>query len=350
MITDSLKEYLESATIDEDTEAFVDQLALAACMAESLIGRSREVIHSRILILTKRIVERLISELKNGETDQSMESRVRLFMMLTRFEHQDPLKALSVFFEPKLRKFEYHFVRKASQLNLVDKPEWPLRWLLDLAAETAKCLPVEHHLTVGCFLARHAREFFKAHRWGSLDNPRSAGQSDHFSLYLARYIHITSQWTEVFGPDTLDELWLDLRKGAHIGSGKWTLLEEWIVHDKKHIERAVESIKHPFKPSPYNSEVCSIVQMIQDVLGASRVRISCIQPFGEILVRFREDCHDPTIEDFMYKVRTTGRDGFVASESNIIKNSIERLHRFLVESDLCSPYIRRQLLDVSKFI
>ena len=350
MITDSLNQYLESASIDENTEIFIDQLGLAAGMAESLIGRSREVIVSRISILSMRIVQRLISELKDDKPSQSMERRVRLFTMLNRFEHPDPSQALAVFFESKLRKFDYHFVRKSSQLNLVDRPEWPLRWLLDLAVETAKSLPVERHQSLGRFLARHAREYYNANRWGSIDNPRAVGQSDLFSLYLARYIHSTNQWAEVFGLDVLDELWLDVREGVQMSVGQWSLLEEWILHDKKHIDKAVESTKHPFKPSPYNGEVCSIVQMIEDVLGASRLRISCITPFEGVRMRFREECHDPTIEDFMYKVRVSAREGLAGNEASLIKYSIERLHRFLVDTDLCSPYIRRQLLDVSKFI
>ena len=323
---------------------YIDQLAIVTVTKEGLIGRSKDIIEIRTKILTQRMVDALTSKLSDCLTSET----VHLYNMLRRFEHRDTRKCLSIVLSKKMEKFRYHFVRTGSALNVTDKPEWPLRWLLDLAVETAKILPSQDTEDVARYVAREARTFYKEQRWMSIVNPRES--ADVFSLYLARYLQAVDQWTEVLGSPATEELVKDLANNTCIGTQGWRLFDEWIYHDRTHIEKAIDSTRNPFKPSPFNPAICSLIQTIEDIFDTSRSRLQCISTHPDLTAEFICECHDQILDDVLYRCKVGVRNDVGREDICVIKNSADHLASFLGENRLSSPHMRKQFAEFTKLI
>ena len=342
-ITDYLHSVPEGALTGSNANLLIDQLAKAAGLSENLIGRSRDIISARLVLLNRRFVETIIAGM-----DGDQEKRVQMYVLLKRFQHEDPHKALSVFLAPKLEKFSHHFIRKGSALNVVDRPEWPLRWLLELAQETSKIL--EDQEEVHLFLAGVARDYYRRHRWGLIRNPRSESEADLFSLYLAKYIASVVQWTDAFGAKVQRILLQDILENLSVGSEQWMLLDEWIYHDYVHIENVIRSTKNLIQPSQFNPEICTIIQTLEDVMESSKARLQCVYAYNDVAARFREECHDQAVESLMYNLRVQSSEELTETEADLVQRSMLHFKSFLDSQDVCSLRIRRKVADFSKFI
>ena len=345
-ITDNLHE-----TTKKIDDQYVSQLASVAVMCESLIGRSRDIIQHRVAILTRKIVEHFVKVLENHEIEFPDPQRVHAFKMLAKFQHSEPDKALALFLAVKMQKFRFHFTRSHSALNAIDKPEWPLRWLLDLAVETSKVLTTEDDpVQVAKYIAKYVRRYFLEYRWGLVSDPQSAEEADLFSLYLARYLHSVQQWTDTFGESAAQELLVVFRENISVGVRKWGLLDAWIDHDRTHIEKAIQATKNPFKPSAFNPAICNLFQTLQDIFDTSRARLGPIERIPGLLEYFIENCHEQVLEDLVYRLRVTITDDFNGEDSALLNHSIGRFVEFMDGNKLASLSVRRQLGDLVKLI
>jgi hypothetical protein len=279
---------------------------------------------------------------------EDQEKRVQMYALLKRFHHEDPHRALSVFLAPKLEKFNHHFIRKGSALNVVDRPEWPLRWLLELAQET--CTVLGDQEQVPLFLAGLARDYFRKHRWELIHNPRSESEADLFSLYLAKYIANVVQWTEAFGTHVQGILLQDIIENVSVGTERWWLLDEWAYHDYFHIENVIRSTKNLIQPSQFNPEICTIIQTLEDVFESSKARLQCLNSYNDVAGRFREECHDQAVESLMYNLRVQSSEELKEAEADLVRKSMLHFKSFLDDQDVCSLRVRRKVADFSKFI
>jgi hypothetical protein len=339
--------YAENNPFDEQ---YLERLALVTKLSESLIGRSKEIVQLRVNILTQRAISTLKEFIRAQDGKSELSEKVIAFSKLSKFEHPEPYRAISFFMSAKLEKFEFHFTRPSSALNVIDKPEWALRFLLDAALETAKMLPEEESQCIGRFLATRTREYYQKFRWELIQDPRNETESELFSLYLARYLHNVQQWAEAFGADVADEVMLQFADNHRMGPSGWFLLDEWIHHDWVHIKRVIEATKNPLQPSPYNSSVCALIQNLEDVLQASKERLQSVARHPRLIARFTESCHDSVIDDSIYAIRVSVSDGLPGDDTTLMKRSIEHLDHFLSQNELGSGGIRRQVSEYAKLI
>lgn len=344
-ITDRL--HLSQGAPDKE---YLRQLASVALMTQSLHGRSRDVIKQRTHILVKKAVDHFNYILEDEHVELSDPKRVYAFEMLSKFQHPDRDKTISLFFAIKIKKFHFHFSRAKSSLNAIDKPEWPLRWLLDLTVEGRKTLPSDHSDLVVKYLAHIVRSYFMEYRWSKITNPQEPEDSELFSLYLARYLHNVQQWIQTFGEKVAQELLVDFRDNIHVGEQHWAILDAWIQHDRAHIDKAIETTKNPLKPSAFNPALCNLVQTLLDIFDTSRSRLGCIKSIPGLFSYFIENCHDQVLDDVMYRLRLTMTSDMSAEDSELIKRSIESLVGFLEETKLASASVRRQFFDLAKLI
>jgi hypothetical protein len=338
-LTDELRAVPVSAMV-EFGDIYFSKLAEVEILRPCLFGRCREVIDSRFAVLMDGFTGQLVKALESEDGD-----RKSAYKLLSRFENPDPFRAIALFLKTKLIKFNYHFVRQASALNLVDKPEWPLRWFIDTAVETANLLDEKDH--VGAFLARKAREYFRDHRWSLIKNSRDHDDSELFSLFLAKYIHSANQWKDVFGKAVLSEFMSDFTENIPVR--EWRLLDAWIAHDLGHIQNAVEATSSPFAPSRHNPKLCNIVQTIEDVFRSSQSRLECITWDPKVLAVFVGECHDLILEDFIYRVRVESRE-LQGSETELVRNSLPVLIGFVELTRLASADVVRQLAELIRLI
>ena len=340
-ITDDLHRIPKSEMLTRGDE-FVKALADVASVRRSLVGRSRDVIDSRMTLLVNSFVSQLTSHMHEPSTT------AEAYRLLRHITHKtDPFRIQALLFVPKIKKFDYHFTRVGSPLNLPDKPEWPLRWFVDLASETAEEMGKD--VQVELYLARTSKEFFRAHRWASIRDPRSADESQLFSLYLSKFLQSANQWKDLFGTAVSDEFMGDIIGNTAVGVGdsSWSILDEWIFHDRSHVEAALDTTKDPFKPSQFNQAVCNLVQTLIDMFDSLNARLECIKHDRATLTYFVESCHDDLIRELLYRVRVDMRDAGEPHDSNLMKTSLEHLFDSIERASLVSSSIRRQVLDLS---
>ena len=320
---------LPAETLLANRDEVVKASETVAILRHSLKGRSRAVIDNRYSIFVNQIVTHLTS-LLHDERDQ-----VDAYSMLKRFKHvSEPFAAEEALCHKRLEKFHHMFARQESALNLVDKPEWPLRWFLDAANEMIGFIGESGRKEIGIFLAHRSKVYFRTYRWAIAED------SAIFSLYLVKYLLSASLWKDSFGDEALREFMADLT------DSQLPLLEKWIEHDRSHIEKAIESTKNPYEASQFNPLVCNIVQTIIDLLDSSVARIESLKNHRTAWLRFIEGCHEQVLRQFMHQVRMDARDGLSPAHKDILCISLEVLVRSLKSSTLASAGLRKQLLDL----
>ena len=348
-ITDSLWQQIsvaEHRRMLDNAPDVISSLQKVFSLKDALRGRTRQVIESRISILTKTLVESLISASENTD---SLQEQATICQLLTNFDHSNPDLALEILLKKRLVKFHHHFIRKSSALNLIDKPEWPLRWFLETTVEVSEAFEdADQKKKVYMFLAKKAREYFTSYRWALIKHPRSEAESDIFSLYLGRYLHAANQWKESFGSDSMEELLSDFRENTKLKAAEWRLLDEWIWHDRIHIQKAIEGVKNPFKPSVHNPLLCNIVVTVIDVFTSARARLEPVRSDTVVVDAFAKSCHDEILDDFMCTVRFAVEDQLQVNEISYIKESLNRLNLFLDSENMASGAVRKQLVDLER--
>lgn len=327
-LTDWLQRH-PADTLLANRDEVVKAVETVAILRQSLCGRSRAVIDNRYAILVNQIVTHLTSLLHDDR------EQVDAYNMLRRFKHvSEPFAAEEALFHQRLKKFHHMFARQESALNLVDKPEWPLRWFLDTANEMIDLIGESIRKQIGLFLAHRSKVYFRKYRWAIAED------SAIFSLYLAKYLLSASLWKDSFGDQALKEFMDDLT------DGELPLLDRWIEHDRSHIEKAIESTNNPYEASQFNPRVCNIVQTIIDLLDSSVARIESLKHHRSAWHRFIEGCHEQVLREFMHQVRMDARDRLSPAQKDIVRISLEVLVSSLKSSNLASAGLRKQLLDL----
>ena len=342
-ITDKLHKIPMVNTLDNACE-MIDLIRQVGSRRESLRGRTRQLIDTRLKIITYRFVDSLITAI---EVNESVEAQMKIYRHLSCFDHKDRDMALHVLLKKRLEKFNFHFVRKSSALNLIDKPEWPLRWFMDTASELNEHIPdSENKSRIAVFLAMKANEYFNRYRWSLIRSPRSGDQSELFSLYLGRYLHAASQWKESFGTDAMNAFLTDLKQRNNVDSCGWCVLDEWLWHDRSHIEKALAVINNPFHPSSHNAQLCDIVQTLIDVFTSLNARLESFSTDIQLRIVFTRSCYDVILENFIYSVKVELRGSSDRNRVNFIKQSLNQLKDFLETGNLGSADIRKELAEV----
>ena len=308
----------------DDTEYVEYLIELNEVVKQIPGGRAKSVMRDRFKILKKSFVEKNISNLNE-----------KSFFILKKFQHiNNRFMVESLFLSAEIDKFKYHFERKGSALNLIDKPEWPLRRLLEIESEVSPRIAEN----IVLYLAHKARIHFKEFRWSLIDDPTD---SDLFSLTLAAYINMGSNWKN----DALAEYMWDFTHPD--GSAKWSLMDAWIEHDKTHFERAIQDTGNMFAACKLDPSICNIAQTVTDVLIASNSRIACIRHHSQACSEFTRYCLDVQMRDvilhaFKVHVKTAPK-----LELALLRNSIKYMVSTMEEYDVGSIQIRRQFSDLS---
>ena len=337
-LTDELNA-IQSQKFLEEGDSFISKLIEIEAMKSSLSGRCREVIESRFEVLTHKFTQHLVKVLEGGR-----EGRNTAYRLLSQFGHADTFKVITLYLTKALEKFHFHFVRKVSELNLVDKPEWPLRWFVDTAVETCNQLQDKDH--VATFVAMKAREYYRENRWVLIESIDDPDDAELFSLYLAKYIHSAMQWKDIFGMKVLSEFMLDIISSTSFG--KWNLLDAWIMHDKRHMEAALRATNNPYSVSVHDPLACNIVVTLEDIFNSSKARLGCLQE-ASCLEYFISACHDPVCEDFVYDSKVAVRS-MGQKEKDRFRHSLDSLLKRTEESNAFSAYSRKQIADLIRHI
>ena len=343
-ITDAIRNIPIQEHLDKAID-IIESLKKVDCLRQSLRGRTQQVIDNRYNILLNSFIESLITGASRA--GDYPEDLIRIYNFLEAFNNTNPDIALEIALKNDLNKFDYHFIRKSSALNLADKPEWPLRWFMDTALQWSdRFTNPEQGKKVSRFLAKKARQYFNSYRWAVIKRPRSEDERDLFSLNLARYLHAANQWKESFGSLALNEFIADLKSTTKLNGCDWNLLEEWISHDRAHIQYALDGVKSPFKPSIHNPLLCNSVQTMIDVFTSSEARLESVSKESSIISAFYKSCHDEALDEFIFNTRKRLREIEEASEKRLLKESLISLISFLDASMIGSGSIRKQLSDI----
>ena len=302
------------------------------------LGKSNcyRVLHARFRIVMNEFAGRLVEQLEVPE------SRVAAYKILKNFQN----KKFSIekkLLDPWLKKFEYHFVRAGSALNEPDKPEWPLKWFLETGRNIREEIDVYEVDSVLVELAKQAREYFDNHRWSLIEDPNE----DIFSLYLSKYLEFALQVRDLMGAKAMEECMRGFSQDAAPTKNGWTLLHEWIRHDRRYFETVVDGIKEPWSQSKIDPSVNEIVQTLVDMLSACFSRIEPLAVIPENRREFVSECCDHVIRSYVvHGVRIEIASDVPAEKRPLLVNSLRRLVEKGSATDLVSSQVRKLLSEL----
>ena len=295
-------------------------------------GRARKVLLARASILRKGFTRTLIAQLQSTvEHSSRSSSMLPVYTLLSAFRHEREYFLEETILAKKIDRFDYHFVRAESALNLIDKPEWPLRRLFEIASE--EDFPQTQR--IACTLAMKSREYFRIHRWSLVQDPADA-DADLFSLYLFKYLAQASCWKESFGDAAVKEFMQDFVRNTHFGpdDAGWNLLDAWIDHDRFHIETVIEGIKDKFEPSKINPRICNLAATVSDILLASGPRLFCLSHDPAVCALFARDCHHLVMRDMVIHPLKVHAQKMADSDVAWLSRNVEPILSSISESNV----------------
>ena len=238
--------------------------------------------------------------------------------------------------KPWLEKFRVQFGSRDSPLFRLDKPEWPLRRLLEIFVECEELLARWGasdllRLRLAMELVAEARRFF-GERWSTL-------QPSLFPLYATKFVHASYEWAKV-DARVSHELMKDFSDNKLFRVG---LLDWWIQADKDYFSEQLSSVKDMFAIS--ESGVSRYANVVIELLTASLPRLICLtQQAKERLV---SECYNHVIvEIVLKKFRTNWNEmpGGLSSveKACILANSLEVIAEHLQGMRLDVPTITQE--------
>ena len=320
-------EYTKLADCD-----FIDGIVRLKSIIASIPKKTacRRVLRERFRILKNRFISAKIDSIKNPKSEPEMWT---IYDQLSKsFSCTKSNLVEEIILAPRLANFDYHFIRVGSPLNLLDKPEWPLRRFFEIAKE------FQTRQQFVNLLARKARDYFYQYRW----NHSSEGLV--FSLNLTAYLSSANVWYEQFGTASMTEYMQDFvnNKSRH---NDVYLLDAWIEHDKQHFQKAFDDTRNKFEPSKLNPQICNVAQTISDILIASNSRIQTIRHDAVATHTFISNCNDFQFrETVLHAFKVQARSG---SGIHLLQRSAEYIITTISEYNVLSQHVRKQMIDFS---
>ena len=227
--------------------------------------------------------------------------------------------ATEVLARPWLEKFRVQFGSRDSPLFRLDKPDWPLRRLLEIFVECEELMTRWGgseflRLCMAMELAAEARRFF-SDRWATL-------QPSLFPLYVTKFVHASYEWAKV-DVRVASELMRDFDENKQFRVG---LLDWWIQSDKEYCGDQLGGVKDIFATA--EAGMSRYATVVIELLTASLPRLICLTQQAK--ERVVSECYNQVIVEIVLKKFRTAWNEMPGGLSSVAKacilaNSLEMI-------------------------